>query len=153
MKRVKVEEDKIVSIETLDHLPDDYDFSSLKTVNQKVIPNEIYEAKSLPCVFDQDATGNITRVYNYLSISVDEKELTADGRETSTITVTVDDSYSEEDIEFYDDEGNLLQVVEVENGQVQLPVTADTPGDITIIVKSTTKYGEGKITIKAVEAL
>lgn len=85
-----------------------------------------------------------------IQMSLDKPQITANGTDTATITATVDDKTSTELIEFYDNTGVLIQTVACVNGQAQLPVTATVPGDIVVIAKSTTKYGQNQVLVKAV---
>lgn len=89
-------------------------------------------------------------VYKRITVTVDKPQITANGIDTATITATVDDPASTEPIEFYDSAGVLIQTAACVNGQAQLPVTATTPGDVIVIAKSTTRYGQNQILIEAV---
>ncbi len=89
-------------------------------------------------------------VFKRITVTVDKPQITANGIDTATITATVDDPASTEPIEFRDGSGTLIQTVICVNGQARLPVTATVPGDIVIIAKSTTKYGQNQVSVKAV---
>lgn len=89
-------------------------------------------------------------VYKRLIVTVDKQQINADGVDTATITATVDDPTSTENIEFYDSTGTLIQMIACVNGQAQMSVTATVPGDIVVVAKSITKYGQNQVLVKAV---
>jgi hypothetical protein len=110
---------------------------------------DILSAGSIQGVIVNGVVGSVV-VYKRISVTVDKPQITANGTDTATITATVDDPVSTEPIEFYDSAGTLIQTVACVNGQAQMPITATVAGDIVVAAKSTTKYGQNQILIKAV---
>lgn len=121
----------------------------LHDVTDKVKVEAIMQAATVEAVIAAGAVSDVT-IYKRISASSDKLEIVADGTDTATITATVDDPASTEPIEFYDGTGTLIQTVACVNGQAQLPVTATVPGDIIVVAKSTTKYGQNQVSVKAV---
>lgn len=110
---------------------------------------EILAAGSVEGVIANGVVQSVN-VFKRITVTVDKPQITANGIDTATITATVDNPASTEPIEFYDRAGTLIQTVACVNGQAQLPITATTPGDIVVIAKSTTKYGQNQVLVKAV---
>jgi hypothetical protein len=77
-------------------------------------------------------------------------QITADGSDTCTITATVDDPNSTEMIELVN--GTEVYEEQAVNGVATFQVTMTEPGELKLLVRSTTKYGEQEIIIKGVSA-
>jgi uncharacterized protein (DUF1697 family) len=78
-----------------------------------------------------------------------ENQIYADGTDTATLTATVDDTTSTETIELYN--GDLLvDSKPAVNGAAAFEITMTETGELTLTVKSTTKYGQADVTIEGV---
>ncbi|KXG42884.1 hypothetical protein [Tepidibacillus decaturensis] len=148
MYRIVIQNGLVVSIESMHHL------TSIDGIEGIFVGDGVIEATKYPANFDVDEKGNITRIYNYLHVSVDKPQITADGIDTATITATVDDNTSTEVIELYqlneDGTETLVASKNAVNGVVTFEITMTQPGILNLIVKSTTKYGQTNVTIKGV---
>jgi hypothetical protein len=143
--RVGIQGNKVVSLETMAHHP------NIETVEGIILPPEKVKTTSLlPATPRHDEMGNLIEVYQYLSGTTDKKEIVADGVDTATITATTDDPNSTEMIEFVN--GTEVYQEQAVNGVATFQVTMTVPGELKLIVRSTTKYGQQEIVIKGVSA-
>jgi hypothetical protein len=97
-------------------------------------------------VIDGDKKLVITKIIN---VTTDKTQITANGADTATITVTVDDVTSTETIELYQGE-TLVDSKSAVNGVTTFEITMTEPGELTLTIKSTTKYGQADVTITGV---
>jgi hypothetical protein len=116
---------------------------------QKTEVQEIFDSATVEAIISLDKVTE-TRKYKRITIETDNVQILANGETAATITAQVDDIKSTETIEFLDGDGNLIQNVACIGGRAQLPVMATVPGEIVIVARSTTKYGQNSVTIKAV---
>jgi hypothetical protein len=142
MYRIVIQDNKVVSLESMHHLP------SIEGVEGIFLSDEQVETQTLPCAFDKDGQ-SITRIYQYLTVEADKKQLLADGTDTATITATVNDATSTETIELYNGD-SLVESKPAVNGVATFEITMTEPGTLTLTVKSTTKYGKADVTIEGI---
>jgi len=90
-------------------------------------------------------------IYKKISITSDKTQILADGIDTATITATVDDPTSTEQINFYIN-GELVSSENAVNGVAEIQINATQTGEIVIEAESTTKYRRNSITIEVVSA-
>lgn len=143
------------------------DYLAVDEVTQNVIPNYggVHDDYSFVKISDARESERAGKPFGWvlengmpagielMFVSVDKDQITADGIDTATITITVENTNSTEDIEFYAEDGTLIATVSCINGSAELPITATTPGEIVITVKSVEKYGQSQVRIEAVEAV
>jgi hypothetical protein len=110
---------------------------------------EIMAAANVEGVLKNGAVDSL-KIYKQIYVDVDKPEITANGIDAATITAQIEDNLSTETIEFLDGAGNIIQKVTCIGGRAQFPVMATVPGEIVIVARSTTKYGQNSVTIKAV---
>jgi hypothetical protein len=100
---------------------------------------------------DLDSLGKPISVtfFNPISATADKLQILADGIDTATITATIDDLTTTENIELWHGE-TLVESLPAVAGSASFLVTMSAPGTLTLMVKSTTKYGQRDVTIEGV---
>ena len=86
--------------------------------------------------------------YPLLAITVDKAQITANGTDTATITVTVQDAVNPHTISFTVNNGSPV-IVNTANGVATLPITTTVAGDY-IVTATSDIYGTNSVTIKGV---
>ncbi|MHB1651382.1 MAG: Ig-like domain-containing protein [Desulfitobacteriaceae bacterium] len=87
-------------------------------------------------------------IYPRLTITTDKLQITANGTDTATVTVTVQDTVNPHAISFTVNNGAPVSVNTV-NGVATLPLTTTVTGDYTITATSDL-YGTNSVTVKGV---
>lgn len=122
---------------------------SIKMVNDDYVDTPT----SVPITFfDDDIIGRTYKgngeFYPRLNILTNKAQIMADGVDTATITVNVQDTVNPHQISFSVNNGTPV-VVNTVNGIATLPVTTTVPGDY-IVTATSDLYGTNSVTIKGV---
>lgn len=110
--------------------------------------NEILNAGSIEGNIVESEVVDVT-IYKRIIAVIDKLEIVANGTDTATITATVDDTTSTETIELYHGY-TIVDSKPAVNGVATFEVTMTETGELTLTVKSTTKYGQSDVTITGV---
>ncbi len=95
-----------------------------------------------------DPTTKALTIYPRLTISTDKPQITSDGVDTATVTVSVQDTVQPHAINFTVNNGSPV-VVNTVNGVATLPITTTVPGDY-VVTASSDIYGTNSVTVKGV---
>lgn len=95
-----------------------------------------------------DPTAKVLTIYQRLTISTDKAQITANGIDTATITVTVQDTVSPHTISFTVNNGTQV-AVNTADGVAVLPMTTTLTGDY-IVTATSDIYGTNSVTVKGV---
>lgn len=95
-----------------------------------------------------DPATKILTIYPQLTISSNKAQITANGTDTATITVTVQDTVNPHAISFTVNNGTPV-IINTVNGVATLPITTTVIGDY--VVKATSDiYGTNSVAVKGV---
>lgn len=102
--------------------------------------------------YDESILGRVYKgngeFYPRLTIATDKTQITANGVDTATITVTVQDTISPHAISFTVNNGTPV-VANTANGVATLSITTTVSGDYTVTATSDI-YGTNSVTVKGV---
>jgi hypothetical protein len=116
--------------------------------NDRAKVDEVFASATVEGMITDGVVTDIV-TYKRISATVDKTQILADGIDTATITATVDDATSTETIELYNG-ATLVDSKPCVAGSATFLVTMTAPGTLTLMVKSTTKYGQRDVTIEGV---
>jgi hypothetical protein len=122
---------------------------TLHDETDEVLVNDIMQAATVEATFNASMEVDQITIYKIIDTTTDKPEILADGIDTATITATVDDTTSTETIELYRGE-ILVDSKTAVNGVATFEITMTETGELTLTVKSTTKYGQADVTIEGV---